>query len=96
MKTEYSITLNVKTGADVQCFGQFFIGNDHRKARTLFSQLHGLSHLDSHEVIYMDLVETSNGLPVTIDVCACTLTQLGENCQFITKELFKRNIFSFT
>lgn len=96
MKTDYSITLAVKTGNDVQCVGKFFLGSDREKATALFAQLHSLSHLDSHEVIYMDLVETSNGLPVTLDVRACTLAQLGENCKLITKELFKLNIFSFS
>ena len=96
MKTDYSITLNVKTGSDVQCFGRFFLGSDPRKATALFAQLQSFSDINSQEVIYMDLVETSNGIPVTLDVRACTLAQLGENCKFITKELFKLNIFSFS
>jgi hypothetical protein len=93
---QYSITLNVKTGNDVECFGRFLLGSDRRTAAAIFAQLDSLSAVDEQEVLYLDFVEVDNGLPVTLDVRACTLAQLGENCKLITREIFKQNIFSFS
>jgi hypothetical protein len=80
----------------VDCFGRFFLGSDRRKAAVIFAQLESLSTVDDQEVLYLDFVEIDNDLPVTLDVRACTLAQLGENCKLITRELFKQNIFSFS
>jgi hypothetical protein len=96
MMREYCITLNVKTGSDVECLGRFLLGSDHGKAAVIFAQLQSISIVDEQEVLYLDFVEIDNGLPVTLDVRACTLGQLGENCKLITRELFKQNIFSFS
>ena len=89
METQFYITLTLKTPRGLESFSKFFIGNDKERAFDIFQQLKGTHDVSEKNVLYVDFVETKNGLPVNLAVITCTLNELAENCRTITKELFK-------
>ncbi len=96
MKTQFDITLTLKTSKGLESFAKFFIGNDKARALAIFKQLQGLHVVNENNVLYVDLMETKNGLPVNLDMISCTLNEVTENCRIIIKELFKaRNLEGF-
>jgi len=89
METHFYITLTIKTFKGLESFAKFFIGNDRERAFEIFQQLKGTHDVSEKNVLYIDFLETKEGLPVNLDVMTCTLNQLAENCRIITKEIFK-------
>jgi hypothetical protein len=88
MTTQFYIVLNVKTSRGPESFGRFFIGNNRERAYEIFKQMKGIE-ADDKNVLYLDFMETAEGLPVNLKMITCTLNQLAENCKVITKEVFK-------
>jgi hypothetical protein len=88
-RAAFYIVLNLKTGNGFESFGKFSIGNDRESAWSIFSKLKGKKHVDEKNVLHLDLIETSNGLPVNMQMISCSLEELAENCKIITKEAFK-------
>lgn len=88
MNTQFYIVLNVKTNKGPESFGRFFIGNNRERAYEIFKQMKGTG-ADEKNVLYIDFMETIDGLPVNLKILSCTMTQLAENCKIITKEVFK-------
>ena len=96
METQFYITLTLKTPKGLESFAKFFIGNDRHRAFAIFKQLKGMHDVSEKNILFIDFLETREGLPVNLDVITCTLNQLAENCRIITKELFKsENLESF-
>lgn len=91
METKYHILLSMKTSTGPESFARFFIGNNRDVAAALFQKLKGTPDVDERNVLYLDFIETKNGLPLNLKLITCTLEQLGENCRLITKEIFKMN-----
>ena len=89
METQFYITLTLKTVKGFESFAKFFIGNDRKRAFEIFRLLRGTHDVSEKNVLYVDFIETQNGLPVNLDVITCTLNELAENCRIITKEIFK-------
>ena len=89
MDKQYFIELGFKTPEGPEIFGRFFAGDNCKRAGAIFSKLQGNKNINDSNVIFLTFVETSNGLPVDLDMIGCSLDQLGENCKIITKELFK-------
>jgi hypothetical protein len=89
METTYYILLSMKTVIGPDSFGQFFIGNKRAAAQAIFRELKGTPDMDEKNVLYMEFMETVNGLPVNLELITCTLEELVENCKLITKEIFK-------
>jgi len=89
METQFYITLTLKTVKGLERFAKFFIGNNRARAFAIFKQLKGMNEVTEKNVLYIDFLETKEGLPVNLDVITCTLNQLAENCRIITKEIFK-------
>ena len=89
METQFYITLTLKTVKGLESFAKFFIGNNRARAFAIFKQLKGMHEVSEKNVLYIDFLETKEGLPVNLDVITCTLNQLAENCRIITKEIFK-------
>ena len=89
METQFYITLTLKTVKGPESFAKFFVGNNRRRAFAIFEQLKGTRDVSEKNVLYIDFLETKEGLPVNLDVITCTLNQLAENCRIITKEIFK-------
>jgi hypothetical protein len=94
MDSTFYIELTLKTVNGLESFAKFFVGNDRRKAFTIFQKLHGSDNANEKDVMYMSFMETKNDLPLNVDMITCTLNQLGENCKIITKELFKMHVLS--
>lgn len=88
-QTTFNIRLNIKTCHGFECFGKFFLGNKREFATVIFNQLKGKKDLDDKSILQLDLVESINGLPASIQVMSCSLEELAENCKLITKETFK-------
>ena len=89
METQFYITLTFKTFKGLESFAKFFIGNDRERAFAIFEKLKGMDNVSEDHVLYIDFMETIEGLPINLNVITCTLNQLAENCRIITKELFK-------
>lgn len=88
MKTQFYILFCFKTPVGYKTYAQYFLGNDGETAHQLFENLRGSPDID-RAPLHIDLMETVNELPVKIKTICCTLAQLGDNCQLITKTLFR-------
>jgi hypothetical protein len=87
--TQFYITFSFKSCQDHKTFAKFFIGNNREVAYAIFKKLKGSDEVNDLNFLYLDFIETSEGLPKNLKVKSCTLQQLSENCSIITKELFK-------
>jgi hypothetical protein len=88
MTTQFYIVFNVKTSRGPESFGRFFIGDNRERAYDVFNQMKG-TEVDEKNILYLDFIETAEGLPVNLKMITCTLDQLAENCRIVTKEVFK-------
>jgi hypothetical protein len=88
--SEFYIVLNVKSGKDFQTYGKFFLGSSRKFAEAVFRKLKGNKKVSDASVLYIELMETNNELPINIQVLSCSLEELSENCKMITKETFKQ------
>lgn len=91
METQFYILLTMKTVKGTETFAKFFIGNHREWAYTLFQQLKGSEEADENNILFLDFMETKEGLPLNLKMKSCTLDQVVENCKLITKEMFKLN-----
>jgi hypothetical protein len=89
METQFYILFTLKTLKGPESFAKFFIGNDRDNAYEIFSKLKGTDSVDEKNLLYIDFMETKQGLPVNLNVITCTLNQLTDNFKELTKELFK-------
>jgi len=87
-QTTFNIRLNIKTCNGFECFGKFFLGNKREFATAIFEQMKGRKDIDAKSILQLDLVESINGLPASIQVIGCSLEELADNCKLITKETF--------
>lgn len=89
MEIQFYILLTLKTHKGPETFAKFFLGNNREKAFDIFRKLQGTDKVSEKNILCIDFMETTAGLPVNLNVISCTLNQLAENCKIITKELFK-------
>jgi hypothetical protein len=87
--TQFYILFNIKTANGMESYGKFFVGNNHDTAHSIFKSLKGSREVNDENMLYIELVEISKGLPVNLKMISCTLNELGTNCKYITKEVFK-------
>ena len=92
METTFYIVMSMKTGAAIESFGKFDIGNNRDHAYKIFKTLRGSSEADEKNVLFLELMETKDHLPMNIKIISCTLNELTENCRLITKEIFKSKV----
>jgi flagellar motor switch protein FliM len=88
METTFYIILNIITPNGLQSYARFYIGNDRNMAYQLFSQLKGSADINEKNILYLELMETVENLPVNIRMISCSLNELADNCRMITKEIF--------
>jgi regulatory protein YycH of two-component signal transduction system YycFG len=86
---KFCIALNIKTGKEFETYGKFFLGTDKKFAQSTFNKLVGDHNITDGHVLQLDLIETRNELPLSVQMLSCNLEQLAENCRIITKEMFK-------
>lgn len=89
MDTQFYITFSFKANGDYKPFAKFFIGNNREIAYDIFKKLKGSDEVNEKNVLYLDFIETWEGLPKNLKVKSCTLQELSENCSIIARELFK-------
>ncbi|HEV2355548.1 MAG TPA: hypothetical protein VGR89_14965 [Puia sp.] len=90
MGSKYYIQLNLKTIDGFETFGCLELGSDRAFSVRLFAGLEGRPADDDTGVLHMDLVEKINGLPMNMQVMACTMEELGRNMKYVARELFKK------
>ena len=79
----------MRTPEGFESFGKYNLGNNRKTATAIFRQLKGSPDVDLKTMLTMELEETVNGLPVNIQMLACTLEELAYNTKIIVKETFK-------
>ena len=89
MKTTFYIIIRLRTSHGFEAYGTFNLGNDRQVARRIFEQLEGRDSVAETDVLHLDLMETSHGLPVNLQVISCTAEELAVNVKCITREMFK-------
>ncbi|HEX2629053.1 MAG TPA: hypothetical protein VHM26_08580 [Chitinophagaceae bacterium] len=89
MQTHFCIKLNLKTPTGYETFGKFSICENSKTAHSIFSKLKGTSKVDERNVLYIELCEMKDELPLNVQMLTCTLDELAENCRIITREIFK-------
>jgi len=89
MRTVFYLICRLRTATGFEAFGNFNLGNNRSFAYTLFEHLKGRREATPADVLQLDLMETSNGLPINLRVISCTAEELAANCKYITKEMFK-------
>lgn len=89
MQTSFYITISIQTAEGPVPFGRFELGNDREAVLHLFSRLKGSEEINGKDMLYMELLETVEGLPVNMDVRTCSLQELAGNAMLITQEVFR-------
>lgn len=89
MQTHFCIKLNIKTSNGFETFGKFLLCENRKTAASIFSKLKGTSKVDERNVLYIELCEMKDELPLNVQMLTCTLDELAENCRIITREIFK-------
>ena len=89
METACYIALNLKTTTGYESYGKFSLGKNTAFAYEVFGKLKGDEAFDESSVLYLDLIEMRNGLPVNLKILSCNIEQLAQNIKIITKEVFK-------
>jgi hypothetical protein len=89
MQTTYYLLMNLRTSAGLENYGRFYLGNHRDNAYAIFGMLNGRADISQQNTLFVELMETKDGLPVNIQLLPCTLDELAENCRIITRELFK-------
>ena len=89
MDSRYYILLSLKTLIGFDTYGEYFLGDDHQTADDLFNQLKGSREITTNALLHMDLMETTDVLPLKIKTISCTLDELAYNTKLIAREVFK-------
>ncbi|TMI74059.1 MAG: hypothetical protein E6H09_03780 [Bacteroidetes bacterium] len=89
IRSVFYINISIQTPEGLRQFGRFEFGRDRQAARELFKRLKGSSSIDQKDMLYIELMETVNGLPLNLDILTCDLQQLGTNTMLITQEIFR-------
>ena len=87
--TNFYIDISIQTAEGPKRIGRFELGKDRNAARELFKNLKGSPEVNSKDMLYVELMELINGLPVNVNILTCDLQELGNNTMLITQELFR-------
>jgi hypothetical protein len=93
MDQQYYIVVDMKSLSGYLEFAKFYLGNDLEFSNELFSGLHVIDINDKAMALRVELLELRDGIDQVLQTSHCTLKQLKENCEVITKEVFKHFIF---
>ena len=85
----FYILISMRTPDGFESFGKYDLGNNRKTATAIFRQLKGSYDVDLKTMLTMELEETVNGLPVNLQMLACTLEELAHNTRIIARETFK-------
>jgi len=91
MESALELLISFRTPDGFQAIGQYFLGKDKLIAEEIFAGLKGRADIDDSAVLHLDLLEITDGLPAKVNMISCRMNELCENCQHITRELFRLN-----
>ena len=89
MEREFTIQVSVKTPAGFVAYGEYGAGKDRAQAEALFAQLKGTQSPDDNVILFFDLVEVEDSLPVSFRTIGCTLDELALNCKTLAVHTFR-------
>ncbi len=89
MQPSFYIHISIQTPDGPQAIGRFELGSDREESVSLFKKLKGSPEVNLKDMLYIEFMETVNGLPLNIDILTCDLQELGTNTMLITQELFR-------
>ena len=89
MESTFSIVLNLRTAKGFARFGQIELGTDKASVEAVYKTLEGREPEGDEGFLHIDLVETRNGLPVSLRVLVCTADELGRNVTLISRQVFR-------
>jgi hypothetical protein len=87
--TSFFIDISIQGQEGPKRFARFELGADRKAALGLFKKLKGSPEISKKDMLYIEFMETANGLPVNLDVLTCNLQELGMNSMLITQEVFR-------
>jgi hypothetical protein len=85
----FYIDISIRTAEGPQRLGRFEFGTDREAAYNLFKRLKGNRVVNPGDMLYIEFMETVNGLPLNLDILTCNLQELGTNVMLITQEAFR-------
>ena len=85
----FYIDISIQTTEGPKRFGRFELGSDRTAAYELFKKMKGSPAADPRDMLYIEFMETINGLPVNLNLLTCDLQELGTNTMMITQEVFR-------
>lgn len=89
MQRFFYIDISIQTSEGPRRFARFELGSDGEASRDLFKKLRGSAEINQKEMLYIELMETVNELPINLDIITCNLQELGVNSMLITQEIFR-------
>ena len=89
METSFYVDISIQTTEGPKRFARFELGNNRNAATGLYKRLKGSPEVNPTDMLYIELTETFNGLPVNIDIVTCNLQELAINTMMITQEVFR-------
>src|SRR5687767_9135016 len=87
--TTFYVLISIRTSDGFERVGKYNLGNNRKTATAIFRQLKGSHDVDMKAMLTIELEETVNGLPVNLQMLACTLEELAYNTKIIVRETFK-------
>jgi hypothetical protein len=88
METTFYILLSMRTSKGPESFGRFYIGNNRKRATEIFMRMEGSTDTKEEDILFMELMESRNGLPANLKIKTCTLEQISRNCKILIKDIF--------
>lgn len=89
MQALFYIDISIQAQGGPKRFARFELGPDRQAARELFKKLKGSPEINQKDMLYIEFIETVNGLPLNLDILTCDLQELGTNVMLITQEVFR-------
>ncbi len=89
MKTEYQISLHIKTPSGFETYGNFSLGSDRDQAMAIVEQFKGSDDKLENSILYIDFTEVKDAIPLPIKLLHCTLDDIAYNVRVITRDVFK-------
>ncbi|HEY9001915.1 MAG TPA: hypothetical protein VIM89_11225 [Mucilaginibacter sp.] len=90
-KSKYYLMLSLKYPGGYKCFGEYYLGNDSKRADEIFAGLKGRNSAYEDQALNIDMIVIANDVPETAKTVACSLDEFAINCKYIAKEIFRMN-----
>lgn len=86
----YKIEVNIKSVKGYVPFCSFILGNIHKNAETIFSNMEGKPvNIGDCAPFQLNLAYYEKNSTTILATQYCSLPELKENCHYISKEVFK-------